>query len=133
MSPRAILILMLIPGLSPLGCVHARQVTWRLTKPDEMREAIWEHIPMGAEASAAQEFMESEGFHCTVRRGAEFCERNGWTKDAIVRRHEGIDFIECKRIQGEGHFLMARIWTVALVLEDDIVNDVLVAHYIDGP
>lgn len=133
MSARAMLILMLIPGLSPLGCVHARQVTWRLTEPDEMREAIRGHIPMGTEASAAQEFMESEGFQCTARRDAEFCERTGWTTDSIVRRHAGIDFIECKRVQGAGHFLMSRIWTIALVLEGEIVSDVLVAHFIDGP
>lgn len=133
MSLRAVFTLMLIPGLLPLGCVHARQVTWRLTKPDEMREAIRGHVPIGTEASAAREFMESEDFHCTVRRNAEFCERNGWTKDSIIQRHKGIDFIECKRVQGEGHLLMSRIWTVALVLEGDIVSDVLVAHYIDGP
>ncbi len=133
MSPRAMLILMLIPALSPLGCVHSRQVTWRLTEPDEMREVIRGHIPMGTEASAAQEFMESEGFQCTVQTDAEFCERTSWTTDSIIRQHKGIDFIQCKRVQGAGHFLMSSIWTIALVLEDDIVSDVLVAHYVDGP
>ena len=124
-------ILMLTLGLSQLGCVHSRQVTWKLKSPEEMQQIVRDHVPLGTAATTAQEFMEAEGFHCEVRGDATFCERRAF--NIVGQVHDKLDFIECKRHQRAGHILMARLWTVALVLENDVVADVLVAHYIDGP
>ena len=94
-----------------------------------MRNVVLEHVPPGANISAAQKFMEAEGFSC-VRKSGSFREMT-WFGDHS-EPHSGIDFLKCDRRQSAG-FLMTRYWSVALVLEGETVSDALVSHYIDGP
>ncbi len=74
--------------------------------------------------------MEHEGFACTLQRNDTFYERVAVGDSGP--KHEGIDFLECQRTQSES-FMMSRNWRIALVLQNDLVTDVLVGHWIDGP
>jgi hypothetical protein len=113
------------------GCVHFSQATWKIEKPEDMRQAIIQRIPRGTSIDAARKVMESEGFTCNLKRNSTFYERTSWQTDG-VQRHDQIDFLECRRTQSAG-FLMSRQWTVALVLNGDLVSDVLISHILDGP
>ncbi len=113
------------------GCLHFSQVTWKVEDLDAMKQALLQQVPLGTPLSDAEKFMRSEGFTCTVERNGTFYERLAWF-DAGAK-HEGIDFLYCWRTQNDGALFMSRNWTVALVLKDDVVTDVLVGHYVDGP
>ena len=118
-------------GVAISGCAHSRQVTWKLTAPNEMKDVVAKHVPPGTSIVDAQRFMESEGFSCLVERGKGFSERRAWYDAG--EKHTNIDFLRCSRSQSDGHILMSRNWSVALVLNGDAVTHVLVGHYIDGP
>ena len=75
--------------------------------------------------------MEHEGFACALQRNGTFNERVAWFDPGP--KHAGVDFLECRRTQNDGSFLMSRIWTVALVLKNDLVTEILVGHSVDGP
>lgn len=128
--PRA---LILLAAAMAAGCVysHSHQPTFQLTTPEAMRAQLAAMIPPGTNLSAAQATMEREGFTCHVVRGGTFIERTWFGSDEP--RHEGLDFLACRRVQSAGHLLMSRNWDVALVFDGDQVTQTLVSHYIDGP
>ena len=129
MSGRIIASLIALVFLS--GCAHLSQTTWKIEQPDDMRTALVQRIPQGTNLATARRTMESEGFTCELKRNSTFVE----SKSSLVNdgtAHEGIDFLECRRLQSAG-FLMSRRWTVALVLKGDSVDDILISHILDGP
>ena len=113
------------------GCWHSSQVTWKIEDRDAMKQALLQHVPLGTLLSDAEKFMRAEGFTCTVERNGTFYERLAWF-DAGAK-HEGIDFLSCWRTQNAGALFMSSNWSVALVLKDNVVTDVLVGHCLDGP
>jgi len=96
-----------------------------------MRQVLRSELPEGANVDAARQFMEQEGFICKVVRNGTFVEKTWFGDREPV--HDDIDFLDCTRVQTAGHLLMPRTWRVGLVLEGDVVEGVLVSHYIDGP
>jgi hypothetical protein len=122
-------VLLLLPCCGCDTMFHSSQATWRIDSPDSMIAVIPQHVPVGTSVQEAMKFMEHEGFACTLRRNGTFCEQRGHDPG---EKHEGIDFLECHRVQNAG-FLMSRVWEVALVLKNDRVTDILVSHWFDGP
>ncbi len=89
-----------------------------------MRSTILIHVPPGTNRNDAQRFMESEGFTCTIEQDKPFLEIEHWTGKG--QQHGNMNYIHCIRAQSDGHFLMSRHWSIAMVLNDDLVADVLV-------
>jgi len=114
-----------------IGCIHSSQVTWKLDDPDVMRTVVLQHVPPGTSLETATAFMTEEGFGCEVQKASDFYERRSWMNEGA--KHEGLDFLNCNRRQSAGELLMFRDWSVAVILDGDVVSDVLVAHYVDGP
>ena len=121
----------LVVGLAAVGCTHAPRATWTLDDPDLMRDVITWHVPPGTSIPAATAFMKSEGFSVDLRRDATFNERRSWMN--VLKTHNQIDFLDCRRVQSAGSLLMSRFWRVALRLDGDVVSEVMVSHYVDGP
>lgn len=121
----------LVVGLAIAGCTHAPRVTWNLEDPDLMREVVVWHVPPGTSIPAAGAFMKSEGFTVHLERNESFNERRSWVD--IFKTHDHLDFLDCRRVQSAGSLLMSHFWEVALVLDGDVVRDVVVSHYVDGP
>jgi hypothetical protein len=96
-----------------------------------MKATLLQNVPLGRPVQEARKFMEHEGFTCTLRKNETFYERCAWYDSGP--KHDGIDFLECRRVQDDGSFLMSRFWNVALVLKDERVSDILVANWVDGP
>lgn len=113
------------------GCAHTKQITWKLETPEAMRRVLVDQLPEGTKLEAAQQFMVQEGFTCKIVRDGTFVEKT-WFGDQEPR-HDNIDFLSCMRAQAAGHLFMSRNWGVAVVLKGDVVQDVLVSHYHDGP
>jgi hypothetical protein len=126
---RFFMLLLVGITLSP-GCLHLAQVTWSIEAPATMKAAILQYVPPGTPAREAKQFMEQEGFACTLQKNGTFFERVAWYDSGP--KHEGIDFLDCQRTQTES-FMMSRNWRVALVLQNDLVTDILVGHWVDGP
>ena len=112
-------------------CLHTSQVTWEIRDRQAMKSAILQGVPLGTSVQQAQRFMEGEGYTCSVTRNGTFYERLAFCDAGL--KHAGIDFLNCRRLQGDGALFMSRFWEVALVLDRDTVVDVLVANWIDGP
>ncbi len=113
------------------GCAHSNQVTWKVESREAMHDTLAERIPPGTPLPTAQAFMEQEGFRCSLKRQGVFIERTWF--GSKEPRHEDLDFLYCRRTQNAGHPLMACIWEVAVVVEDDTVQNLLVSRYVDGP
>ena len=96
-----------------------------------MRELLSDNLPRGTKVDAAQRFMEKEGFSCKIVRNGTFIEKDWF--GAREPCHDNIDFLDCGRAQSDDHFFMSRNWGVALILDGDAVQEVLVSHYLDGP
>lgn len=99
-----------------------------------MRRVVLEHVPLGTNVNAAQKFMEAEGFSCERLKMEAFPTGGviGDEPEDLPESPSGVDFLECVREQSAG-FLMGRIWSVRLLLEDETVSDIRVSVYIDGP
>src|SRR5262245_38532052 len=113
------------------GCAHSNQITWQIGNADDMRSALLQHVPSGTTAEEAKKFMATEGFTCKMKTDGVFYERRAFNDAG--KKHEGIDFIQCTRVQSAGDAWVSRRWNVALVLANDRVTDVLVACHLDGP
>ena len=116
--------------ITTAGCAHTNQLTWKVESSDEMRQLLSAQLPHGTNVDEAKRFMEREGFSCKIERNGTFVEKTWF--GAQEPRHENIDFLDCRRTQSYG-LLVARFWGVALVLDGDEVEDVLVSRFIDGP
>lgn len=117
--------------LGTVGCAHRHRRTWKHATIEEMHATLLEQIPPQTPLADARAFMQKEGFRCTLETNSLFVERNHWSVPGIT--HEGLNYLRCYRAQGEGHFLTSRIWTIALVHDDNVVTEVIISMYIDGP
>jgi len=114
---------------SMYGCATTK--TKRIDAPEAMATALEQLIRPGIKIEEIEAAMTSEGFTCNVERQGPFIEmRYFGSKEP---RHDGIDFVRCRRTNSGG-FMMARLWSIAVLLDGDIsTGKVLVSHYIDGP
>jgi hypothetical protein len=113
--------------LLAIGCAGGKQAarqTARIEEPAVVKSAVLEGIPRGTRLGLAKEFMEHEGFQCSVVRSGRFAEQG------VV--HEGVDFLWCNR-DDRGSAWVHRRWQVMLVLENDTVTDVHVSEGLIGP
>lgn len=113
------------------GCSHRHQQTWKHTTIEQMHATLAEQIPPQTPLEEARAYMEKEGFKCSPRTNELFVEQDHWAAPGV--RHSGLNYVHCHRGQGEGHFLMSRIWNIALVHDGHVVTDVLISMYVDGP
>lgn len=125
------LIVAIVAGItvSP-GCLHLTQATWNIDTPATMKTALLQHVPPGTPVQKAKQFMEHEGFACALQKNDTFYERVAFCESGP--EHEHIDFLECRRTQNES-FMVSRNWSIALVLQNDLVTDILVGNWVDGP
>lgn len=123
---------MLAATLCVAGCLHSRQTTWKLTHQDDMKSVVAQHVPRGTSLAEAEAFMKREGFKCELKRDATFVASHPFSDDPRDQ-HEHIDFLLCERTQSGPQFMMGQLWSVALVVRDDKVEDVLVQYWLDGP
>ncbi len=117
-----------------LGCAHASQVTRKLETAATMKSVVLENVPSGTPIADARQFMERERFKCELVQDGIFLEEQSSADGSSDRpiKHEGIDFILCRREEKMG-FWVSRVWSVALVTDHDVVNDVMVRMYYIGP
>ena len=115
--------------VSVCGCAATK--TRRIDAPKAMETALEQLIRPGLTTEEIETAMTSEGFTCTVERQGSFIEMRSFRDKEP--RHDGIDFVRCRRTNSGG-FMMARFWSVAVLLDGDLSNGkILVSHYIDGP
>ena len=114
---------------SMYGCATTK--TKRIDAPEAMATALERLIRPGMTIEEIETAMKSEGFTCTVERQSSFIEMRTFRDKEP--RHDGIDFVRCRRTNSGG-FMMARLWSVAVLLDGDrSTGNILVSHYIDGP
>ncbi len=119
------LLLLAVTGTLLIGCVAPRYAVPRdLADADAMRALLAQEIPQGTSLSDAQTFMEVNQFTCQTRRGQSY------TSQDFAR--ENFDFLQCRRTDKAG-FMVVRCWNIALVLEEDIVQDIYVDISYVGP
>ena len=115
--------------MSVCGCAATK--TRRIDAPGAMETALEQLIRPAMTIEEIETAMKSEGFTCTVERQSSFIEMR--TFRDMEPRHDGIDFVRCRRTNSGG-FMMARLWSVAVLLDGDrSTGKILVSHYIDGP
>jgi hypothetical protein len=114
-----------------VGCAHNAQITWKIEDRDKLKTVLQQRIHRGTSIESARQFMEKEGFTCTLEKNSVFVERRTWYDKEPLR--EGIDFLDCRRSQNADSFMMERKTGVALVIDRGVVKDILVSCYVDGP
>ena len=115
--------------MSVCGCAATK--TRRIDAPGAMETSLEQLIRPGMTIEEIETSMKSEGFTCTVERQSSFIEMRTFRDKEP--RHDGIDFVRCRR-NNSGGFMMARLWSVAVLLDGDrSTGKILVSHYIDGP
>jgi len=110
-----------------IGCAGGKQSarhTASIERPATMKSTVLEGVPRGTPLAAAKEFMEHEGFQCSVIRNGKFADQG------VV--HEGIDFLWCDR-RDRGDMWVHRRWQIIVVLENDSAGDVYVSEGLIGP
>ena len=108
-----------------VGCGPGRYTVPReIDDPNAMRELLAKEIPQGTSLLDAQSFMETNLFACEVQRGKSY------TCPDFAR--ENFDFLRCRRTDKAG-FMVVRCWNIALVLENDKVQDIYVDISYTGP
>ena len=110
-----------------IGCARDLQntrMTTGITEPTVMKSTLREKIPDRTTLAEAKDFMEREGFECSIKRNGSFSEE-GVSRD-------GIDYLYCDRHDRVDTWVSRR-WQIALVLKDGTVNDVYVSQGLIGP
>ena len=99
-----------------------------------MATEVSKRIPKGTPLVDARKTMESAGFECDLIENGSFTESSGVIgHDREYRSFENSRYLLCRRTEGAEGFLVANIWTVALVADKtDNVDDVLVRHCMEG-
>lgn len=92
-----------------------------LKTAEQMREAIKLKVPVGTPVAKAKEFMEGQGFKCSL------CRQERW-----VGGDELLDFLYCSRTEREVRFVDRR-WKVALICDGDKVQRIEVRTELVGP
>ena len=102
------------------GCAEQAGVTRKVESVASMTDLIQREVPVGTRHEQAQQFMQHEGFKCSMRRKEESSEQ------------ESTDCLYCDR-SDPVDFLVGRRWQVTIGLRDELVSDVSVSMYYVGP
>ena len=87
---------------------------------DKTRETLLTHIPLGSNDMFAKKTMEDNNFSCKHIKKGEFLEKRN------------IDFLYCDHEDQKG-FLISRRWQIAIILKNNIVEDIQVSTGLSGP
>ena len=87
---------------------------------ENTRETLLSHIPIGSNDMLAKKTMEDNIFSCKYIKKGEFLEK------------KNIDFLYCDREDQKG-FLISRRWQIAIILKNNIVEDIQVSTGLSGP
>ncbi len=89
-------------------------------RAENTRETLLSHIPIGSNDMFAKKTMEDNIFSCKYTKKGEFLEK------------KNIDFLYCDREDQKG-FLISRRWQIAIILKNNIVEDIQVSTGLSGP
>ena len=151
---------MFVSALIFVGCNStAPRYTKDVNDEAEMRSVVLNHVPLGASAEWAQEFMESEGFEYEYSRDGVYVQPKDGSEGKYYSREDVVGAIERgefylrdlqathdirqrsklyfqRHDQCEGafwSFLVSTVRDVSIETSDDVVIDVQASQWMLGP
>lgn len=126
------LLMALLAGCASPGGHGGGPFTGAVQDVDQLTEVLRDRLPPGTKSEDAVNFMQGEGFACKWEPNSTFRYKT-INEDGTSNEHEqkDVDFWRCRRETTEGW--VTTVMTVAVIIKDDEVAEILVNREFVGP